>query len=398
MIVIGLTGGIASGKSTVAKMLAELGAVVIDADKVGHEAFRPHTEAWRKVVAAFGKGMLCRNEEIDRSKLAQLVFNDPKALKRLNNIMHPLMRDIVEKKIETLRRKGVEVAVLEATLLIEAKWTDLVDQVWVTLTPEDAVTSRLVSQKGFTDAQAKARIESQTPIAQRAKQADVVIKNDSDMDMLRMRVEELWRKLQATKNDCVRTLLAEGIDWKQEVKKTLASRQRRVVTKEGYRSSAVLIPIYENRNEHYIVLTKRTQGVMYHKGQISFPGGAQDIEDDDLTATALREAFEEIGVRPDHVEILGSLDDQSTYTSKFIITPFVGAIPYPYKFKVSRKEVEELIEAPLSALLKPGCFSPETQDEEGRTYPWGHYIYGNHRITGITARILKQLLDTVVTS
>ena len=137
---------------------------------------------------------------------------------------------------------------------------------------------------------------------------------------------------------------------------------------------------------------------MYHKGQISFPGGAQDTEDDDLAATALREAFEEIGVRPDHVEILGALDDQSTYTSKFVITPFVGAIPYPYKFKVSRREVEELIEAPLSALLKPGCFSPETQDEEGRTYPWGHYIYGNHRITGITARILKQLLNLVVTS
>jgi len=308
------------------------------------------------------------------------------------------MHEIVRQKIEGLRRQGAKVVVLEATLLIEAKWTDLVDQVWVTITPEDAVINRLVSQKGFTKEQARARIESQTPIAQRAKQADVVIRNDSNVDTLRKRVEELWRRLRSTRNDCVRTLLAEGIDWKQEVKKALASRERRVVTKEGYRASAVLIPIYENKNEHYIVLTKRTQSVMYHKGQISFPGGAQDTEDHDLTTTALREAFEEIGVRPDHVEILGRLDDQSTYTSRFVITPFVGAIPYPYKFKVSRKEVEELIEVPISALLKPGCFNPETQDEEGRTYPWGHYVYRKHKITGITARILKQLLDSVFTS
>ena len=197
MIVIGLTGGIASGKSTVARMLSELGAVVIDADKVGHEAFRPHTEAWRKVVAAFGKDILGQNEEIDRSKLAQLVFNDPKALKRLNRIMHPLMHEIVEKKNrEPCADQGAGVVVLEATLLIEAKWTDLVDQVWVTITPGDTVINRLVSQKRFTEEQAKARIKSQTPISQRAKHADVVIENDSDLNALKGKVEGLWRKLQ----------------------------------------------------------------------------------------------------------------------------------------------------------------------------------------------------------
>jgi dephospho-CoA kinase len=198
MIVIGLTGGIASGKSTVARMLSELGAVVIDADEVGHEAFGPHTEAWRKVVAAFGKDILGQKEEIDRSKLAQLVFNDSKALNRLNNIMHPLMHEIVRQKIESLRRQGAGVVVLEATLLIEAKWTDLVDQVWVTITPEDTVVNRLVSQKEFTEEQAKARIKSQTPISQRARRADVVIRNDSDVATLRKRVEGLWRKLQST--------------------------------------------------------------------------------------------------------------------------------------------------------------------------------------------------------
>jgi dephospho-CoA kinase len=201
MIVIGITGGIASGKSTVSRMLSELGAVVIDADKVGHEAFCPHTEAWRKVVAAFGKAILGQNEEIDRSKLAQLVFNDPKALKRLNRIMHPLMHEIVRQKIEAQRNQGVEVVVLEATLLIEAKWTDLVDQVWVTITPEAAVVNRLVSQKKFTEEQAMARIKSQTPIAQRAKNADVVIENDSDMNSLRKKVEALWLRLRSRKDN-----------------------------------------------------------------------------------------------------------------------------------------------------------------------------------------------------
>jgi 8-oxo-dGTP pyrophosphatase MutT (NUDIX family) len=187
----------------------------------------------------------------------------------------------------------------------------------------------------------------------------------------------------------------KGKLWKQKIKEILTSRQREVVIGGSLRPSAVLVPVYEKDGEYYIVLTKRTQNLMYHKGQISFPGGAHDKEDSDLAATALREAFEEIGVRPEDVEILGNLDDQSTYTSKFIITPFVGAIPCPYKFKVSGKEVEELIEAPVSALLAPSAYSPETQDETGRIYDWGHFVYGKHKITGITARILKQLLDLV---
>ncbi|MCK5641646.1 MAG: dephospho-CoA kinase, partial [Gammaproteobacteria bacterium] len=105
MIVIGLTGGIASGKSTVSQMLSELGATVIDADKVGHEAFRPHSDAWRDLVATFGSGILGQNEEIDRGKLADIVFNDPKALEQLNRIMHPLMYRVVEQRIEALRRQ-----------------------------------------------------------------------------------------------------------------------------------------------------------------------------------------------------------------------------------------------------------------------------------------------------
>ncbi len=201
MTVIGLTGGIASGKSTVSQMLSELGATVIDADKVGHEAFRPHSDAWREVVSAFGSGILGQNEEIDRGKLADIVFSDSNALEQLNRIMHPLMYRIVEQRIEALRRQRVKVVVLEAPLLIEASWTDLVDQVWVTVAPESDVIDRLCSQKGFTEQQARARLNSQMTVAEKSKYADVVIENDSDLDTLRARVEGLWQKLRLSEND-----------------------------------------------------------------------------------------------------------------------------------------------------------------------------------------------------
>ncbi len=201
MIVIGLTGGIASGKSAVSQMLSELGAVVIDADKVGHEAFRPHSDAWREVVSAFGSGILGQNEEIDRGKLADIVFNDPKALEQLNRIMHPPMYQIVKQRIEALRHQRVGVVVLEAALLIEANWTDLVDQVWVTVAPESDVIDRLRRQKGFTEEQARARINSQMSVAERSRCADVVIENDSDLDTLRARVEGLWQKIRFSEND-----------------------------------------------------------------------------------------------------------------------------------------------------------------------------------------------------
>ena len=188
-------------------------------------------------------------------------------------------------------------------------------------------------------------------------------------------------------------MLTRGAPWRQKIREVLSQRQRKVVTRAGFRPAAVLVPVYEKMGEHYIVLTKRTRRVQYHKGQVSFPGGAHDEEDSDLETTALREAFEEIGVRAEDVKILGNLDDQVTLTSRFIITPFVGAIPYPYEFKVNRKEVEDLIEVPVTALLDPACFSTQTPDSEGKLHPWSYYCHGNHEITGITAIILRQFLE-----
>lgn len=193
--IIGLTGGIGSGKSTVARLLAELGAVIIDADELGHEVFHPGTEAWREIVATFGQQVLSSNDEIDRAKLGKIVFNNPEALARLNQIMHPRIYEMAKGKIEEYQRRDVGVVVLEAPLLIEAKWRPLVDEVWVTTAPETEILERLKKQRGLTPKEIQARIRSQLPVEERLKRSDVVINNESGIDELKSRVTDLWTRL-----------------------------------------------------------------------------------------------------------------------------------------------------------------------------------------------------------
>ena len=195
--VIGLTGGIGSGKSTVSQCLAELGAVVLDADKIGHEAFKPDTEAWREVVTALGRQIVTLSGEIDRQKLGKIVFGNPESLSRLNQIMHPRMYDIVKAKIEEYRRQGVGVVVLEAAVLIEANWTSLVDEVWVTVASEAMVLKRLKQKRGLEEEQILARIHNQLSSEERIKYANVVINNDGDLDEVKAKVKELWERLHA---------------------------------------------------------------------------------------------------------------------------------------------------------------------------------------------------------
>jgi len=195
MKVIGLTGGIGSGKSTVSQFLAELGAVIIDADKVGHEAFKPDTELWQEVVAAFGRQILAPEGDIDRGKLGKIVFGSSESLARLNRIMHPRMYDMVEARLEEYRRQGVDVVVLEAPLLLEAGWTPLVDEVWVIIAPEATVLKRLQERTELSEPESLARIRSQMSNEERAKHADVIINNDCDFTDLKAGVSELWQRL-----------------------------------------------------------------------------------------------------------------------------------------------------------------------------------------------------------
>lgn len=195
MKVIGLTGGIGSGKSTVSQFLAELGAVIIDADKVGHEALKPDTDIWREVVAAFGRRILTPNGDIDRKKLGEIVFGNPEALARLNQIMHPRIYDMVKAQLEEYRRQGVEVVVLEAPLLIEAGWASSVDEVWVTVASEPTVLRRLEECSGLSNQQSLARIRSQLSSGERIRHANVVINTDCSLAELKSKVEKLWQRL-----------------------------------------------------------------------------------------------------------------------------------------------------------------------------------------------------------
>jgi len=192
MLVIGLTGSIGTGKSEAARQLEALGASIISADQVGHEAYTPNTEAWEHVVSAFGDEILQDDGEIDRRKLGTIVFSDPGQLERLNQIMHPRMAQMVADKVEVLRGQGVEVVVLEAALLFEAGWDSLVEEVWTTDSPEQAVIERLKVRNGMSEEEARKRMSSQMGRTERLDRSDYVIENSGDMVALGVAIKELW--------------------------------------------------------------------------------------------------------------------------------------------------------------------------------------------------------------
>ncbi len=196
MRAIGLTGGIAGGKSLVSQQLAEYGAVIIDADKVGHEAYRKGTETYRAVVEAFGPEVVGPDGEIDRRALGGKVFGDPEARRRLEEIVWPAMRAMMQERLEELRAEGASVAVLEAAVLIEAHWVPLVDEVWLVMASPETVRRRLFERNGLTPEQAETRIRAQLSNEKRRSYADVVIENDGSLEDLRRVVEESWSKLQ----------------------------------------------------------------------------------------------------------------------------------------------------------------------------------------------------------
>jgi len=193
MIIIGLTGGFGSGKSTVAGMLQELGARVIDADKVAHRLYQPGTPAFDETVRAFGREIVGEEGEIDRKKLGRKVFGKPQALKRLNAILHPRISHQVKETLEGWRGEGVKVAVVEAALLLEAGWGPVVDQVWVTMAPEEKVKERVRASQGLSKAEIESRLASQMPVEEKAKRADVVIDTSGTLDQVRDEVERQWR-------------------------------------------------------------------------------------------------------------------------------------------------------------------------------------------------------------
>ncbi len=178
----------------------------------------------------------------------------------------------------------------------------------------------------------------------------------------------------------------------EQIQKILAGRKRIPIDDNRLKRAAVLIPLFKKGGEYHLLLTRRTDKVPLHKGQISFPGGRRDPADPDSLATALREAWEEMGIEAKDVRTLGELDDICTVTD-FCVAPFVGLIPYPYPFRVNPHEIEEVIEVPLSTLLDPANFREEWQERNGQPRWAFFYQYGRHNIWGATARIIKQFLE-----
>lgn len=198
MFLVGLTGGIGSGKSTVSALLAELGAVVVDADAIVHELQQPGTKVFSEMVERFGDGIVRPDGSLDRQAVADLVFNDPEALADLGKIVHPRVRDEITRRVLEQAQTG-NIVILDIPLLAESGWEGTVGTIVVDLDPEVAIR-RLVEHRGFDEADARARIGNQASREERVAQARWVIDNSGTLDELRARVEELWAELQASRD------------------------------------------------------------------------------------------------------------------------------------------------------------------------------------------------------
>ena len=162
------------------------------------------------------------------------------------------------------------------------------------------------------------------------------------------------------------------------------------------RQAAVLLPLFKNATDYHLLFTKRTETVRQHKGQVSFPGGSFELADGDLQTTALRESYEEVGIQPEHVSILGRLDDLATFSTSFTISPFVGLIPYPYPFRPNPLEVAIVFDASLSVLADPTVQRRYVRArDDGATIEDYEFHVNGHVIWGATARIIHHFLSII---
>ena len=195
-MVIGLTGGIASGKSTAARYLASLGAHVIDADALGHRAYEPDTDAYQAVLAAFGNDVRGADGQLDRRALGSKVFGDPAAMKRLTDIVWPEIRRLAEVEIGAVQETDASaVVVLEAAVLFEAGWQDAVDETWVVTVEPDIAVQRAMARDGLDHSAVQARMDAQLSNAERTALADVVVDNSGSEAAMRERLNDEWKRV-----------------------------------------------------------------------------------------------------------------------------------------------------------------------------------------------------------
>ena len=195
MKIVGLTGGIGTGKSTVSGMLRDLGATVIDADEATRAVQAPGSEGLRQLTAEFGEGILTAGGELDRARLADIAFRDPEARRRLNAIVHPLVRLWMAERQQEAVERGDPLVVMDIPLLFEARGAGAFETVLLVYAPEELQVSRLVELRGMSEDAARARIAAQLPIEEKRRLASHVIENTGSLDELRRRVERVWGEL-----------------------------------------------------------------------------------------------------------------------------------------------------------------------------------------------------------
>ena len=195
MKLIGLTGGIATGKSTVASMLRELGARIIDADELAREVVKPGQKAWQEIVAAFGSDILRRDQTIDREKLRKLVFKNSVARKQLESITHPRIRRLARERIEGLAAQGAEIVVYEAPLLFENQIHRWLRPVIVVTCHPAIQKKRLQDRDRLTPEEIRQHLDAQMSLQEKRRLADFVIENNGDLEQLRRQVRDVWEKI-----------------------------------------------------------------------------------------------------------------------------------------------------------------------------------------------------------
>ena len=193
MFVIGLTGGIGTGKTEVTHVLRELGAVVIESDKVAHLSYRPGTDAYDEIIDQFGKEVLDDSGVIDRGKLGGLVFAGPDLRIQLEKIVWPAVRSWITERLIQEKERGTKIIVIEVPKLFEAGWDDLADAIWTVEASSAAVAQRVNVRSNLSKTEINARVQAQITRAERAKRADLLIENSAELADLRERITNLWR-------------------------------------------------------------------------------------------------------------------------------------------------------------------------------------------------------------
>ena len=198
VLIVGLTGGIVSGKSTVARMFRQLGADIIDADNIARAIVQPGEKAWKNIVHYFGKEILKDNQEINRKELARIVFADKEKLEKLNKITHPEIVAIIKNKIEEMRSKDSSdgtICIIEVPLLFEANLEGMMDKIIVVYLNREEQVKRLLIRNSLTQEEAINRIDSQIPLEKKLKKADYVIDNGASLGHTRIQVKQIWQEL-----------------------------------------------------------------------------------------------------------------------------------------------------------------------------------------------------------